>query len=854
MKKYSDKNKLVALLGLWVLHGMIAFWQFIILPADQGSFFLGLSLERTLMNGVLLFWIFFNLVLIFVTIKSTLFFNKMMGFLRKPVVGDSVFTVALILVISRAFLYVVFKLLGVSDDFNYLSYEERLDPLLGLMFYVSLEIIFLVVFLNSQDWWGDVNIPANFWRRLLIVLTALGLVTLFISLTDFGIAVTYRGDWARGLPAVPLLEWQIVLSSLSCLSMIFFETGKKRIGFQRLDLWICFFIWFLTVAFWFGQPIVPNASALNPTTPNNEVYPFIDAQVYDTYAQSILIGNGLGQDQIPQRPIYIVFLAFLHVLVGQDYDKMIFAQSLFLALFPVLLYLVGTEFYGRPVGISIALLSVLRDYLSNVVSPFTGNLSYSKLYLSEIPTAILLALFLLLGLRWIKLGFPASFSFLMGGVLGVAMLIRTQTVVALPVFLFFALASAPKSILAIIKGVILSSFLIVIVVSPWLWRNWRITGELMFDNPASQTANLALRYSRLNGDDVNVFQMPGETNSDYKNRLLGIARRSILLNPLESIKAVGNSFLNHGVNNILLFPLRNDLQNIGELWIPGSAFWESWEGSPNLIQKVSLGFYIFLFGLGVATAWQKNGLLGFLPLGLNLAYNLWTSIALLSGQRFMVSMDWSVYLYYMIGIFALLSSFLFFLKSGRLRVLKWFEIDTPTDFQPIGKKRIWQYICAGLLFFGAGLSIPFSEKIFLKRYPSVYQESVREKVLSAPVLDTMGVSSACLKEVIVDKDLMFYEGRALYPRYYAAGDGEPFTDAVGYKPVQVSRIVFEMIGQRNNRIVFPILVPPDFFPNASDVTLGFDANDRIWLMLVEHGNIQKMYFSDLLDISFCKGS
>ena len=71
---------------------------------------------------------------------------------------------------------------------------------------------------------------------------------------------------------------------------------------------------------------------------------------------------------------------------------MIMLQSLVFALFPVLLYLFGREFFGRPIGISIALLAILRDVTSNLVSPFTGNLSYSKVYLSEIPTAMLLIL------------------------------------------------------------------------------------------------------------------------------------------------------------------------------------------------------------------------------------------------------------------------------------------------------------------------------------------------------------------------------------------------------------------------------------------------------------------------------
>ena len=111
----------------------------------------------------------------------------------------------------------------------------------------------------------------------------------------------------------------------------------------------------------------------------------------------------------------------------------------------------------------------------------------------------------------------------------------------------------------------------------------------------------------------------------------------------ESLKGIASSFLNHGVNNILLFPLRNDLKDFGELWTPTDPFWQQWEGRPNFSQAILLGFYVFLFALGLTTAWHRNGWLGFLPLVVNLAYNLWTSLALLSGQRFMLSMDWSIY-------------------------------------------------------------------------------------------------------------------------------------------------------------------------------------------------------------------
>jgi hypothetical protein len=60
-----------------------------------------------------------------------------------------------------------------------------------------------------------------------------------------------------------------------------------------------------------------------------------------------------------------------------------------------------------------------------------------------------------------------------------------------------------------------------------------------------------------------------------------------------------------------------------------------------------------------------------------------------------------------------------------------------------------------------------------------------------------------------------------------------------------------MVGQVNQRFVFPMFEPPDFFPNASDVTLFLDASGKIWSIFVEKGDTQRMYFSETLFASAC---
>ncbi|MBM3126846.1 MAG: glycosyltransferase family 39 protein, partial [Chloroflexi bacterium] len=599
------------LFGLWMLHGAIALWQFANLPSDPHSFLFGFSPIRLLVFILLLIWILLLAGCILFPSRSVPFVLRV---LTKPGMRDSILVTAFLMILIRVGLGILAGLWSGPLALRYEAYAERLLPIFDLAAFVSLEIWILAVvtILRKRERFA---LPGrDEWVRLLVILLVLGSLAALVAGTGWGIDPVSTGDWSRGLPAVPLLEWQIVLGCLFCLGMFLYEGMKGVPARTHMDVWICILIYLGTAAFWLSQPVVPNASALAPHGPNYEIYPFIDSQVYDGYAQSILVGNGLGGGKIPQRPLYLVFLAIMHVLVGQEYQEIILVQTLIWAFFPVLLYLFGREFFGRPMGISIALLAILRDTTSNLVSPFTGNISYTKLYLSEIPTAMLLILFLLIGMRWVRAGFPAYLGFLMGGILGVGMLIRTQVIVALPVMLMIALLTNWKAIKPLIHSSLITVFMMVLVVSPWLWRNWNLTGELIFDDPGSQVSNLALRYNRLIGRQVNVMPLSDESNIEYNDRLTELASEAFEANPRGVIRAISSSFLNHGVNNILLFPLRDEISSFDDLWIPTHAFWERWEGTPSPIQQALLVGFLLLFGFGLTAAWSRNGWLGFLPL------------------------------------------------------------------------------------------------------------------------------------------------------------------------------------------------------------------------------------------------
>lgn len=857
--KNSDNKlgnyKWVALFCLWAFHGVIEFYYYYPLFMESlGSSLSELSIPHFLVVVFLIIWVLINVFLLsvefFSKVKYIEFKVKTINFLAR---SDVFFVVSSFLLLAGLFTWVTYAFFSAYPSAMYDNYFRIIMPVVNIWVYVSLEIVVILfghkLFSQPQSQYP----PKSFFVKFIVVFVALSVLSAIIAVTNIGIVPSYSsGDWSRGLPSVPLLEWQIMFAFIFMLLFRILEL--RNISFlqkNHTEVWICGVVWLLAVGVWLSQPVIPNASALKPHEPNFEIYPFLDAQTYDQYAQTVLIGSGYGGN-IPQRPLYIVFLTFAHLLAGQEYENIVIVQTLFLAFFPVLLYLLGKEFFSHSIGLSVALLAIFRDYTSNLVSPFTGNLSYTKVLLAEIPVAIFLVLFLIFGIRWIRSGFSNWLGFFMGGILGLAILIRTQAVVALFAVLFISFFTVQRStIVAFIKGSIVLLIGVMLVVSPWIIRNWSITGDFIFDNPESQTLNLALRYGRLNDIEADLNRHPEETTAEYNQRLNQMASDAFWSDPLKSFWGITNTFLNHCINNILLFPMRYELKSPREMMVPVDAFWEEWVGNISVTQSMLMTFYVLLFGVGVVAAWHRYAMVGLLPLLLNLLYNLWTSLALLSGQRFMVTMDWSMYLYYMIGFFSLTGAYLALLNNGRIKIMSWFGATEPKK-DTVKHPSIGAYAISGLLFLFLGALPPLAERVFPNKYPSLSNEQVVTNILNNTAWIENDFDLTCFQDLEEENSLTFVQGRALYPRFYIAGDGERITDAVGYKVVDAPRLVFEFVGQSNSRIVFPLSESPEFFPHASDVTLIYGEDAPPWFVYVENEADAEFYVSRSFDFSLCK--
>jgi hypothetical protein len=773
-------NRLSTLFSLWTLQGLAAFLWLALLPTDaEHGLIFGFSASRLALLGI---------ALALTGISATLtWFSRRTDFSIPEQIQSPLYLLSVFVTVSAPAAILILRALGKTSGFTYTAYAERLTP---LAFWLALSALELAIWQRKEERGKKEKHDLRaFFRLSSFFFIVLAAVTAFTLITNLGLTRLNDGSW--GEPTTPLLEWQILLALVASLAYISLES---RWLWLRKDRYTCFLVYLFTCFLWLSQPINPGYFATPPRAPNFEIYPFSDALIYAQYAQSALAGNGFLWPDVPTRPLYITFITWLHALAGQDYAQVIMLQTLVLAAFPVILYLLGKELAGRPLGLGLALLAIFRDLTANIAAPFALNYTYTKLFFSEIPAALLISLFTLMVVRWMRQSKPLWYVLLAGGILGLSSLIRLQSVVVLVAVIpisFFVLKNRKKWL----AGSALMVVGVALALIPWLARNYRATSGLVLDNPISQTMVLARRWSGNNGNQLLPY-LPGEGDAQYSSRMSGLALASLRENPGRILGSAVNHFFNNEIDNLLVFPLRDQLNSPGELIWPEHAFWQTWAGQPAPGQIPVIVFYLVLLGLGLATAWRKNGLVGLLPLALTLVYNAWTALFLSSGDRFLVPVDWAVYLYLFLGLLTLASFVARGQETGAKQVSAW--IFAPSNGEtggdkivPLTWRKIWLTAAAILLL---GAIVPLTELAFPRQYP----------LPNTPLSPGAEVT---------------LHGRAIYPRWYDASEGEPGSAKLGYGVSDEARLVFFLVGEENTLVIFPLKAAPKSFPNATDITV-----------------------------------
>jgi hypothetical protein len=807
------------------LEGIAAFYMLASLPSDVGAGILfGFSASRLALLALTLVLALFFLSLALVTRLKSRRGEKWLEISRHKTASKFLLVISPLLILACMVpLVSLFSLYKTSGEYRFFAYYERLAPLLIWISLIALQFLIFLALSGYDFHWKDLGSHRKIYIAAVVTWLIFLIIWVGVALTGIGIT---PDQVDLGGPAVPLLEWQIALvSGIGALAILFIPglnmTGGKEKSFLknkglRLDLVIVISIWVAANILWLSQPVPPGFFATPGRAPNYEIYPFSDGAYYASYAQSILVGDGFMGNVIPSRPLYILLLAVFHAIAGQNYASVIAVQTLFLAFFPVVLYFLGKNLHSRWAGITFSILAILREWNSIIATPFTNNISNSKLFFADLPCALAISLLALIVIIWLKKpGQKPLMPLAVGGMLGLTMLIRTQTIFVLPAILLTALIVLWKqwkhlgvSFLLIMLGLILS-------VSPYIWRNHQITGLFVFDDP-NQKRVMAMFYSPTGRD--NPPQLPSENDAQYSARLTQIIIGYIRSDPLRVTNFVADHFITSEIDNLLLFPVRDGLTSAREFLVPTRPFWQdfwqNWNGKITPVQGILLFFNLGILGLGIGASWNKFKWVGLLPLLINLSYNFSNALARNSGARYLLPVDWAAYFYYAAGLIEIA---LICLTILGLTPKKTAEQNISDQPQVNKSFPIRSGVLLGFVFLLAGSSLPLSEVIIPERYPLQTSSEILARMESLESFKRAGLDLNALQSFMLQDNVFIGVGHAFYPRFYAAGEGEERTAKTGYSPQPYPRLVFLYTSNYNAVAVFPIAEVPVSFPNDTDV-------------------------------------
>ena len=820
-----------SLFGLIAVEGLLALLALAALPADaENARWLGFSTSRLiLMAAMLALSAAIGWLAWFPLPRWTARWARR---LFSPLWQRPAFILLPAFALANLFIPIIlFSLYHSTGDFRYFAYYQRLLPLFIWLGLSSLEGFTWMTFKSRLNVRSLQDQPAVF-RAALVFWTAFALLGVLVIFSGLGTRPDQIG-W--GLPDVPLMEWQIWLAWLVGSAGMWFL--MRRRAPRALDVALALSVYLLAVSLWLSQPIQPAFFATSPRAPNYEIYPFSDGAYYNSFAQSLLIGGGFKGQEIPPRPLYISLLALFHFVAGQDYTRVIALQTLFLGLLPVGLYLLGKELHSRPAGVMMALLAVFRELTAIHATPFTDDASNSQLLFADLPAALAIIFWGWLVVRWLKAPRRSLVrALLVGGGMAVVMLFRTQSLVMLPGVLLLYLIIVRFKVRVWAAPVAVVFVGLALGVAPWLARNALVTGQLAFDDVKTQTGVLAQHYS-LNGKDLAFSQQPGEDVSSYTDRVNEGITGFILAHPGVVIGFTADHFFHSEIANLLVLPLRGELRSLSELWLPTWAFWEQWTRALSLGDVLLLLLNLGIISVGLGAAWVRSGWAGMALLVMNFSYNFSQSAARKTGWRYLLPVDWVSYTYAAVGLLEISLSVLLLLGAGRGRASWGLSLFSPRFDVPVrpsskGQPRALALAALGVVLVGC---LPLiAEFSVARRYPLEKQAHLAVDIATSPLLPAGMIDRAALDAFARQPGTQVVMGRALYPRAYAAGEGEPLTAKTGYQPEGYARTVFLVTANDyNGLVILPSSQAPAYFPNAADVwVLGCAADGYLDAKLV----------------------
>jgi len=823
-KKTIQHQSLRILLGILAIEGIIsAVWLFL-LPKDPGGAILGLSPRRLILLAAPLFSVLLSIALLILLTKKNesviTFFQKF----NSSKVNFWIFLAAVALsMISWSTLF-FYHLLN-SNLNPYIS--ERVLPLTVWLFLTSFSII-----LFYQNLTGKNNRKPKIQKRiilpfiliaavlaLIIFLTGLGLHTKNVTVNDLG---------------VPMLEWQIIFILGLSVILLYAENGQKVVGLQKnnknerikklFPVVLFLILWVGAVVLWVRLPL-PESNYFAPEKlpPNFETYPFSDAERYSIEGQRIM--SGAIDNLIISKPLHTVYLALLYTTAGLDYASVIMLQSIILALFPAILYLIGREVHSDILGIGMGLFAIFRE-ANGILASDIANVANSKLLMSDSPSMLIISILILFTIRWIKRPQKAGTALLLGGILGTLVLYRAQYLILLPIFVVLALFLYKKDCKSILTFCGLFLLCLSAAILPVLIRNYSISSFFWFDAP-----------EYISGFSENYVNTGLEDPAIRSSGLF-----ASFLNP-DYLFDVGDNFFRNLISTFLIFPIRIDgSQSLQQLAFLDNNFWAEAFSYNHPLNVIIAGFNLFIITIGLTAFTKDKNKAGITCLAFYVLVNFSASLFRFSGWRFIMPVDWLIYPVFILG-------FWHFFESLHILPIIGSNIDgapsfsrSSRNFSPFRKNTM-----IVLCFLIMGSIIPLRGL-----FPDTYVSRNKSEICADIGIFITGEKNIAVRDKALslcnDASSTVIEGDVIHPRYFHKGYGfYDRPDDLFFGVQDFSRLVFRVLDSKGRRMFIPIKELKESFtiPNGTrSIILAESGEQHQASILIRMDAKNKFIFAD----------
>lgn len=637
-----------------IAEGVIAFFTTINIPTGTDNPFLfGFSISRLLLLLIILVGIIGLLV---VLINR----HRLISLLTARHCTENCNKVVTAVAIS-AFIALWFLIFTPSKDFSdFEGLFVRSRPILIWLALVFLQTAIWIK-LSHKSFRSAGKFSPNEIRSIAAVFLPLLLLWVVISTTKVGL-VQETDYW--NVPGIPISMIQLLgIGLFITLGMIFFSEGKHSSQSSKLlVILLPIAIYLVTILVWGFTPLIKHYFSLIPTPPIFQPFPYSDARYNDTGGLTILLGKGIYFFDYTDKPLYMAFLAILHLFAGNDYHLMQWAHVLIIGFTPVALFFLGKKYLGTLFGTLAAALLIIQQRNAIALSYKIASVN-PKLLMSEMLVLLGLGLITWLLFEWMKSSEPKK-VFLLGGLIGALSLVRVNPIFIAPVMLLIILIRYLKSPKLLGKQLVFFIVGFVLVFSPWLVTGVNSEGESWFLIKVRQV--IKTRYNPNSGISPSVDQSrefasiapaylfnPGTNSPDTTT----LGQHQFTIAPAENPTSnlawiMFNHFLHNIAGSLLILPDTISLTSLNDL--STREYWQDnnrWDGNFPPGQHVLIVVNLFVVSLGIIFAWRKHGWAGMSPLIIFMAYNLSLAAATNSGSRYIVPISWVVLFYFALGMF-----------------------------------------------------------------------------------------------------------------------------------------------------------------------------------------------------------